>query len=79
MNTLRDALRIALTVAVLGSAHAAAQGYPAKTIRIIVPFGAGGPADIYVGGSLRPEADAAQQILRQNLLAQEQRAPPVSC
>ena len=47
MNTLRAALRIVLAVAVLGSAHAAAQGYPAKTIRIIVPFGAGGPADIF--------------------------------
>ena len=41
-------LRIASLVCLLGAAlPASAQDYPARQVRVIVPFGAGGPADVY--------------------------------
>src|SRR5262245_45851280 len=36
---------LALSAVMAGAAHA--EDYPARAVRIVVPFGAGGPADIY--------------------------------
>src|SRR5262245_4534533 len=47
MNPLRSACSCLMAAALLCGGQAAAQTYPAKPIRVIVPFGAGGPADIY--------------------------------
>jgi tripartite-type tricarboxylate transporter receptor subunit TctC len=41
-------LRVAIALLLaLGSAAAAAQTYPARAVKVIVPYGVGGPADIY--------------------------------
>jgi len=40
------ALALVLAAAMLGPAPSHAQDYPTRAIRIIVPFGAGGPADV---------------------------------
>src|SRR5262245_61203670 len=37
---------VTLALAALGSVAAHAQGYPSRTVTVIVPFAAGGPADI---------------------------------
>ena len=45
---MRTVLRlIALLLPVLLALPASAETYPSRTVRLIVPFGAGGPADVY--------------------------------
>ncbi|MFL4983137.1 MAG: hypothetical protein ACJ8EN_06105, partial [Xanthobacteraceae bacterium] len=43
---LRICVGIALAVTLAAPGHVHAQGYPAKTIKLIVPFGPGGPTDV---------------------------------
>src|SRR5690349_19653012 len=38
---------LALVFAFAGLAPAAAQNYPARAVKVIVPYGVGGPADIF--------------------------------
>ncbi len=47
MSIKRAAALVAAVLVLAAPALAGAQGYPMKTVRIVVPFGAGGPADIY--------------------------------
>src|SRR5207302_10196429 len=46
MSGLLRALGCALLV-VMASSTARAEDYPSRPVRLIVPFGAGGPADLY--------------------------------
>ena len=39
--------RVLLTMLLLAGAQAWAQSYPTRTVKLIVPYGVGGPADIY--------------------------------
>ena len=50
-----------LLIAIAITTPAAAQDYPTRTVKIIVPFGAGGPADVYARFIGQRLADALKQ------------------
>lgn len=52
---------LALSACALAMPQAAAQSYPAKPVRVVVPFPAGGPNDLVV----RPTAQKLQELLGQ--------------
>ena len=52
------------------AAPAAAQDYPARTVKIVVPFGAGGPADIYA----RFVGQQLQESLKQSFVIENRRS-----
>jgi tripartite-type tricarboxylate transporter receptor subunit TctC len=62
--SLRTGLGLALALALAGAEHAQAQAYPAKTIKLIVPFGPGGPTDV----SARLVAQVVQAALGQSVV-----------
>jgi len=66
MRSTRYALCGLAAAMLIATAGASAQNYPTKPIRIIVPFGAGGPADIYA----RYLAQQMQQPLGQSFIVE---------
>jgi tripartite-type tricarboxylate transporter receptor subunit TctC len=57
----RDAILLALSGVVAGTVSSRADDYPSRPVKIIAPFGAGGPTDVYT----RDIAEELQKSLRQ--------------
>jgi tripartite-type tricarboxylate transporter receptor subunit TctC len=55
-----------LAVVVMVATGASAQSYPTKPVRMVVPFGAGGPADVFA----RVLAQHLQESLKQNFIVE---------
>jgi tripartite-type tricarboxylate transporter receptor subunit TctC len=69
LRVLRTAPRVAAAavLAVAACASAWAQGYPSKTVRIVVPFAAGGPSDIVARSiATRMQASTGQTVMVEN-------------
>jgi len=62
--TMRASLGLLVAAAVMAAAPAHAQDYPSRTIRMIVPFAAGGPADMLA----RAVAPAMSATLKQSIV-----------
>jgi tripartite-type tricarboxylate transporter receptor subunit TctC len=64
MNTLARIVRLAVAVAALvAAAHAAAQAWPAKPIRLVVPFPPGGAVDFYARVVQQPLSEVLGQTV----------------
>jgi tripartite-type tricarboxylate transporter receptor subunit TctC len=66
MTVLLRALVLLAIVSIAAKTDASAQSYPTKQVRIVVPFGAGGPADVYA----RVLAQYLQDTLKQNFVVE---------
>ncbi len=68
MNFLtRAAFTVLVGLSAWPSSDAWAQSYPSKSVRMIVPFGAGGPADVYA----RVLAQHLSEQLKQNFVVED--------
>jgi tripartite-type tricarboxylate transporter receptor subunit TctC len=63
----RDAMLLALAASVGGTSQARADDYPSRPVKIIAPFGAGGPTDVYT----RSIANELQQTLHQTFFIED--------
>ncbi len=55
-----------LAIVLIAGGNASAQSYPTKAVRMIVPFGAGGPADVFA----RVLAQHLQETFKQNFVVE---------
>jgi tripartite-type tricarboxylate transporter receptor subunit TctC len=60
------ATAVLASLVLLGAGQAAAQEYPTRPVKIIVPFAAGGPADVYG----RAVAQRLQEVLKQSFIVE---------
>jgi tripartite-type tricarboxylate transporter receptor subunit TctC len=65
-RALVRSLALLAIVVIAGATDASAQSYPTKPVRMIVPFGAGGPADVYA----RVLAQHLTEALKQNFIVE---------
>jgi tripartite-type tricarboxylate transporter receptor subunit TctC len=67
MIARRNLFLVAACLVALGSTGAAAQTYPSRAVKIVVPFGAGGPADVFA----RVLAEYLTQSLKQPFVVED--------